>query len=93
MRNSQRTKGHDGLRTSSQQEKRSAPPGWLLGFASLTINMLVIQVFITGMHSYADVSRPVGEPGPVNRMIVRDLALILGSNPAQRLFWAGRRVG
>ena len=28
----------------------------LLGFASLTINMLVVQVFITGMHSYAGVS-------------------------------------
>jgi cytochrome c-type biogenesis protein CcsB len=27
----------------------------LLGFASLTINMLVVQVFITGMHSYAGV--------------------------------------
>jgi cytochrome c-type biogenesis protein CcsB len=28
----------------------------LLGFASLTFNILVIQVFITGMHSYAGVS-------------------------------------
>ena len=28
----------------------------LLGFASLTFNMLVVQVFITGMHSYAGVS-------------------------------------
>jgi cytochrome c-type biogenesis protein CcsB len=28
----------------------------LLGFASLAINMLVVQVFITGMHSYAGVS-------------------------------------
>jgi len=28
----------------------------LLGFASLTVNMLVVQVFITGMHSYAGVS-------------------------------------
>ena len=27
----------------------------LLGFASLTFNMLVVQVFITGMHSYAGV--------------------------------------
>jgi cytochrome c-type biogenesis protein CcsB len=27
----------------------------LLGFASLVINMLVVQVFITGMHSYAGV--------------------------------------
>ena len=27
----------------------------LLGFASLTSNMLVVQVFITGMHSYAGV--------------------------------------
>ena len=28
----------------------------LLGFASLMTNMLVVQVFITGMHSYAGVS-------------------------------------
>jgi cytochrome c-type biogenesis protein CcsB len=28
----------------------------LLGFASLVVNMLVVQVFITGMHSYAGVS-------------------------------------
>jgi cytochrome c-type biogenesis protein CcsB len=28
----------------------------LLGFASLTFNILVVQVFITGMHSYAGVS-------------------------------------
>jgi cytochrome c-type biogenesis protein CcsB len=28
----------------------------LLGFASLTVNMLVVQTFITGMHSYAGVS-------------------------------------
>jgi cytochrome c-type biogenesis protein CcsB len=28
----------------------------LLGFASLTINMLVVQIFITGMHSYAGVT-------------------------------------
>jgi cytochrome c-type biogenesis protein CcsB len=28
----------------------------LLGFASLTINILVVQVFITGMHSYAGLS-------------------------------------
>jgi cytochrome c-type biogenesis protein CcsB len=28
----------------------------LLGFASLTFNMLVVQTFITGMHSYAGVS-------------------------------------
>jgi cytochrome c-type biogenesis protein CcsB len=27
----------------------------LLGFASLTFNMLVVQIFITGMHSYAGV--------------------------------------
>jgi ABC-type transport system involved in cytochrome c biogenesis permease subunit len=27
----------------------------LLGFVSLTFNMLVVQVFITGMHSYAGV--------------------------------------
>ncbi len=28
----------------------------LLGFVSLTFNMLVVQIFITGMHSYAGVS-------------------------------------
>ena len=28
----------------------------LLGFASLTFNILVVQIFITGMHSYAGVS-------------------------------------
>jgi len=28
----------------------------LLGFVSLITNMLVVQVFITGMHSYAGVS-------------------------------------
>jgi cytochrome c-type biogenesis protein CcsB len=28
----------------------------LLGFVSLTVNMLVVQIFITGMHSYAGVS-------------------------------------
>jgi len=28
----------------------------LIGFASLTINMLVVQIFITGMHSYAGVT-------------------------------------
>ena len=28
----------------------------LLGFTSLTFNMLVVQIFITGMHSYAGVS-------------------------------------
>jgi hypothetical protein len=27
----------------------------LLGFASVVTNMLVVQVFITGMHSYAGV--------------------------------------
>ena len=27
----------------------------LLGFVSLTFNILVVQVFITGMHSYAGV--------------------------------------
>jgi cytochrome c-type biogenesis protein CcsB len=28
----------------------------LLGFASLTFNIMVVQVFITGLHSYAGVS-------------------------------------
>jgi ABC-type transport system involved in cytochrome c biogenesis permease subunit len=28
----------------------------LLGFASLMFNILVVQVFITGLHSYAGVS-------------------------------------
>ena len=28
----------------------------LLGFVSLITNMLIVQVFITGMHSYAGVS-------------------------------------
>jgi cytochrome c-type biogenesis protein CcsB len=28
----------------------------LLGFASLAVNMLVVQVFVTGLHSYAGVS-------------------------------------
>ena len=35
--------------------------GWrpvfvVLGFASLLTNMLVVQIFITGMHSYAGVN-------------------------------------
>jgi cytochrome c-type biogenesis protein CcsB len=42
-------------RATAGWRRRGAHYIQLLGFVSLTFNMLVVQVFITGMHSYAGV--------------------------------------